>query len=87
MVNVREFGSRGEQRSAVLWLKCVEASYVEHVYGERPVVLLDDIFSEFDKKHRDIVRSLMRKQQTILTTADTHIEKELGDIDVIRLPL
>lgn len=87
MVNVREFGSRGEQRSAVLWLKCVEASYVEHVYGERPVVLLDDIFSEFDKKHRDVVRSLMRKQQTILTTADTHIEKELADIDVIRLPL
>lgn len=87
MVNVREFGSRGEQRSAVLWLKCVEAAYIEAVYGERPVVLLDDVFSEFDRKHRDVVRSLMRKQQTILTTADTHIEKELGDIDVIRLPL
>lgn len=86
-VNVREFGSRGEQRSAVLWLKCVEAAYIEAVYGERPVVLLDDVFSEFDRKHRDIVRSLIGKQQTILTTADTHIEKELVSVDVIRLPL
>lgn len=87
MVNVREFGSRGEQRSAVLWLKCVEASYIEHVYGARPVVLLDDIFSEFDRKHRAVVLSLMAKQQTILTTADTHIEKELGVVNSIRLPL
>lgn len=86
-VNVREFGSRGEQRSAVLWLKCVEVSYSTHVYGERPVVLLDDIFSEFDRKHRDIVRLLITKQQTILTTADTHIEKELGNIHSITLPL
>lgn len=87
MVNVKDFGSRGEQRSAVLWLKCIEASYIEHVFGERPVLLLDDIFSEFDKKHRDIVRSLVLRQQTILTTADMHIAKELGEINIIRLPI
>ena len=40
--------------------------------GERPLLLLDDIFSELDKGHIQLVLSLIEKQQTILTT--THEE-------------
>ena len=64
------FGSRGEQRMAVLWLKIQEMEYLEKKKGVRPILLLDDILSELDEKHQHIALDLAEKQQTILTTAD-----------------
>ena len=68
-----KYGSRGEQRLAVLWLKLAELSYIEKEIGERPILLLDDIFSELDDEHRELVVDLIGKQQTILTSADRDI--------------
>ncbi|OGG29541.1 hypothetical protein A2973_03865 [Candidatus Gottesmanbacteria bacterium RIFCSPLOWO2_01_FULL_49_10] len=65
-----KYGSRGEQRLAVLWLKLAELSYIEKEVGERPILLLDDIFSELDGAHRELVVELIGRQQTILTSAD-----------------
>ncbi|MDO8498628.1 MAG: DNA replication and repair protein RecF [bacterium] len=65
------FGSRGEQRTAVLELKLAELQFVSEVKGSRPVLLLDDIFSELDIKHRDYVISLVFGQQTILSAVET----------------
>ncbi|MBI3577304.1 DNA replication and repair protein RecF [Candidatus Gottesmanbacteria bacterium] len=67
-----KFGSRGEQRLAILWLKLAELAYIEKAAGERPVLLLDDIFSELDDEHRALVFDLIGKQQTIITSADEH---------------
>lgn len=66
------YGSRGEQRLAVLWLKMRAMDYVESKVEVRPVLLLDDIFSELDHEHREMVFSLFGRQQTIATTADRH---------------
>ncbi len=66
------FGSRGEQRMGVLWLKLAELTFIENKTGENPVLLLDDIFSELDHKHRDVVMMICGKQQTFITTADEH---------------
>ncbi len=71
-VDLAGFGSRGEQRLGVLWMKLGELAYMEQINGERPVLLLDDIFSELDHPHRDIVFDLFDKQQTMVTTADPH---------------
>lgn len=73
------YGSRGEQRMGVLWLKMTELDYMEKLSGERPTLLLDDIFSELDEDHREIVMELAKKQQTIITTADNHFLKELKE--------
>ncbi len=70
--NLDSFGSRGEQRMGVLWLKLAELQYVEEKLGKRPMLLLDDIFSELDHAHRDIVMEVVTGQQTIITTADPH---------------
>lgn len=70
--DISKFGSRGEQRLMVLWLKLCELHYVEASTGERPLLLLDDIFSELDHGHRDEVLSIITQQQTIVTTADRH---------------
>lgn len=65
-----KYGSRGEQRMAVLWLKLAELAFIQQKCGERPVLLLDDIFSELDAQHRDLIFDLITNQQTIMTTAD-----------------
>jgi DNA replication and repair protein RecF len=69
----------------VLWLKMAELSYVESVNGVKPVLLLDDIFSELDHEHRDIVMDLVGKQQTLITTADPHYVEGIRGGNVIKI--
>lgn len=76
--NLEYFGSRGEQRMAVLALKLAELEYHKVKRGERPVLALDDIFSELDWEHREIVLSVIGNQQTIITAAEKEsIPKEI----------
>lgn len=82
-----KYGSRGEQRLGVLWMKLAELSYIQEQTGERPMLLLDDIFSELDEHHRNEVLDLIGKQQTIVTSAEGDILSSLNrtDITVIHL--
>jgi DNA replication and repair protein RecF len=70
--DVRYFGSRGQQRLVVLQLKLLQLSYIEQFLGKRPLLLLDDIFSELDDEHISLIMEIIDRQQTILTT--THKE-------------
>jgi DNA replication and repair protein RecF len=79
------YGSRGEARMGVLWLKLAELSYIKSVTDEVPVLLLDDIFSELDHEHRDVVMEVCRNQQTIITTADVHNIKGIKGAEIVRL--
>jgi len=72
MRNVKTFGSRGQQRLVILQLKMLQLSFIEEKNGARPLLLLDDIFSELDSGHIALVSGLLDKQQTIMTT--THKE-------------
>lgn len=86
-MDLSRYGSRGEQRLGVLWLKFAELSYIEKITGSRPILLLDDVFSELDPGHRAIVGELMTKQQTVITSADPETLTELKDVahEIIRL--
>ena len=64
------FGSRGEQRMSVLYLKLAELEFLQKKLGARPILALDDIFSELDWEHRDTVLSVVANQQTIITAAE-----------------
>lgn len=81
------FGSRGEQRMAVLALKLAELEYLAVKRGVRPILALDDIFSELDWEHRQMVLAVVGKQQTIITAAesDSVPQKLLGKARVIKL--
>ncbi|GMR19156.1 MAG: DNA replication/repair protein RecF [Patescibacteria group bacterium] len=78
------YGSRGEQRRAVLALKKTELDFVHKKTGVRPVLLLDDIFSELDKENRLRVFDLIGDgspssapdRQVIITTTDLHHVQE-----------
>jgi DNA replication and repair protein RecF len=79
------YGSRGEQRMGVLWLKLAELAFIEEGLGEKPVLLLDDIFSELDHEHRGLVGKAALGQQTIITTADQHYIEGFKEFDQILL--
>ncbi len=87
--SVSTFGSRGQQRLAVLWLKVAELEYVLGKTASRPLLALDDIFSELDPDVRTLVMSLIRRQQTIITTTEQRVvaelQAELGELQVVEL--
>ncbi|MBI5613434.1 DNA replication and repair protein RecF [Candidatus Gottesmanbacteria bacterium] len=85
--DVHAYGSRGEQRLAVLWMKLAELSFVHEKTRDRPILLLDDIFSELDSEHRELVLSLIDHQQTVITSAEEDIMDIVGkrECEVIRL--
>jgi DNA replication and repair protein RecF len=76
------YGSRGEQRMAVLALKMGELYYVEAMKKIKPVLLLDDIFSELDEAHREEVLRVTEGRQVIVTTAE---ESEVGKFKMANL--
>lgn len=71
--DVHKYGSRSAQRFAIFWLKINELKHYEALYGRKPLLLLDDIFSELDHKNRKLVTSLIGKYQTIATTTESGI--------------
>ncbi len=75
-----QFASRGQQRTAVLALLLLEVSYLSLRRGERPVILLDDVFSELDDLHqRSLLRALQEHQ--VLITA-VQLPSELAGAQV-----
>lgn len=62
--------SRGEIRTLVLVAKLVEANLVEQQYGQKPLLLLDDVFSELDGKRRQQLARAVKSYQTLITTTD-----------------
>ncbi len=69
--DVSKYGSRGQQRTAVLAIKLSEIDYIEYVSKVKPVLLLDDIFSELDETHKKNVLEVISDRQTIITSAES----------------
>lgn len=70
--NIKFFGSRGQQRLAVLQLKLLQLLFFEERKGESPLLLLDDIFSELDESHIIHVLEMLKERDSVITT--THEE-------------
>lgn len=68
--NLAFWGSRGQQRLAVLALRLSQINYLEETYSQKPILLLDDIFSELDPEHRQLVVDICVKYQTVFTSAE-----------------
>lgn len=66
--DVSMFGSRGQQRMSLLALKFLELEFIFKQTGLRPILLLDDIFSELDDNNKNSILNLIKNQQTIITS-------------------
>lgn len=65
--------SRGEIRTAVLALKVFELQYISKTHDTRPLLLLDDVFSELDGSRRRLLTNYIHDYQTFITTTDADI--------------
>ncbi len=79
------FGSRGEARLAVLWLKLSEFAFIADKTHKEPTLLLDDILSELDEVRREAVLEVVAKHQTIITTAEDISDLNLSNVEKISL--
>ena len=78
-----DFGSRGQQRLAVMALKLAEIDVIA-ADGDVPILLLDDVLSELDRVHRDALITAVRQTgaQLFITTADLDSALEAGIQDL-----
>ena len=86
--DLRDYGSQGEQRTALLALLVAERGWARSEGGDLPLFLLDDVMSELDPARRRALMSLvLGGGQTIITTTDLHYftSAELAMIEVIPL--
>jgi DNA replication and repair protein RecF len=74
---IARFGSRGQQRVAVVALKLAEMEVIWRSVGVRPVFLLDDVLSELDPEHRERLIQAARSSgsQLIVTATDRELLK------------
>ncbi len=89
-VDVRRFGSRGEAKSAVLALRLAEVALLRERRDERPVVVLDDAFSDLDDERAGRVLRSLGDLQGILTSAEESRTTEIGrkfagDLSILRV--
>jgi len=74
------FGSRGQQRLAVIALKLAETDLMTSAGADAPVLLLDDVFSELDAVHRELLAGSVSdsQMQTVVTTTDESVVRAAG---------
>jgi DNA replication and repair protein RecF len=74
LINGRDlssFGSRGQQRSAILALKLTQINWMTELTGESPILLLDEVLAELDESRRQqLLRYVQKAEQAILTATD-----------------
>ena len=66
-VDIRKYGSQGQQRTAALSLKLSEIDLVKKITKDNPVLLLDDVLSELDSNRQNYLLNSIGDIQTIIT--------------------
>lgn len=70
--------SRGELRTIMLAFKLLEVELQEHHTGKKPLILLDDVFSELDSTREQKLMQSLEKYQTIITATDLRDELKVN---------
>lgn len=68
--------SRGEMRTIMLAFKLLELTLQTEISGSRPLILMDDVFSELDAKREKLLQETIREHQFIVTTTDARHKKD-----------
>lgn len=66
-IDIRRFGSQGQQRTAALSLKLSEIELVKKISKDNPILLLDDVLSELDSNRQNYLLNSIGEIQTIIT--------------------
>lgn len=69
-IDIRNFGSQGQQRTAALSLKLSEIEIIKGEIGEYPILLLDDVMSELDINRQKFLIKSLKNVQTFITITE-----------------
>lgn len=69
-INMRSFGSQGQQRTCALSLKLAELYLIKEETGEDAILLLDDVMSELDIERQEYLIKTLKENQLFITTTD-----------------
>jgi DNA replication and repair protein RecF len=78
-IDVRSFGSQGQQRTTALSLKLSELELMKKETGKYPVLLLDDVMSELDGERQRMLLDNIRGIQTLITCTDIESIHQIAD--------
>ena len=83
-IDIRKYGSQGQQRTSALSLKLAEIELVRRVIHDTPVLLLDDVLSELDSSRQNFLLNSIEDIQTLITcTGVDEFVKNRFEIDKI----
>ncbi len=73
-IDLGDYGSRGQVRTALLSLKLAEVNWMKDRTGEWPVILLDEVMAELDVQRRaDLLKYIGESEQVLFTTTDLNL--------------
>ena len=87
-IDLGNYGSRGQVRTALLALKLAEVNWMKERTGEWPVILLDEVMAELDVQRRaDLLKYVGESEQVLFTTTDLNLfaPEFVGKADVWRV--
>lgn len=78
-IDVTQFASRGETKSIIIWLKMLETVFIEKKDNKKPILLIDDLMSELDESHKQMLTKKLKYYQTFISSIDI-LEEEKTNI-------
>ncbi len=86
-INVKKFGSQGQQRTASLSTKLAEIEIIKNHRNTTPILLLDDVLSELDKNRQQYLIKSINDIQTIITCTgvEDFIQNFPSDVNILKV--
>ncbi|MDD4211159.1 MAG: DNA replication/repair protein RecF [Clostridia bacterium] len=81
-IDVKSFGSQGQQRTVALSLKLAELEIFASERGEYPILLLDDVLSELDDERKNKLLNKTKTVQTLITTTNFNYKQKANILKV-----
>ncbi len=76
-IQLSHFASRWEIKSIILWLKLLEWIFIEKMTGKKPILLIDDLLSELDESHKNMLLKKIEYYQTFISSITKPDNKNL----------
>lgn len=81
-IQLTEFASRGEVKSVIIWLKLLEIKFIENYINKKPILLIDDLLSELDNNHKEILIDNIKNYQLFITSIINNYKKNTNIIEL-----
>ena len=83
--DAKSFSSQGQKRNIIITVKMCQKNIFEEYKGVKPIILLDDLFSELDENRRYEILEYLTDNQVFITTTDKSFINDFKNINVIEM--